>query len=324
MKRSVTMQAGFFACLKMVIMAVVLTAGGLYVRGEHYLGVTAGFDSPLLSDHLSLTSSRFGYGGMIGGEWLWKKNHFTFELGLQAAYLTARYTVSDETLRFNMRDTQNKQFEYLGYVNERRESASVFDVRVPLLFGLEYDYVYASLGAIGVYTVTGRSRQQALLTTVGDYDRYYEILTDMPNHGFSDRQPVSGRTSLGSGWDVRLYAELGTVWHTRMTTYSSSSGRKRGGGRQTKEVKWRAGLFFDYGVRDLLSGTNIYRSGTSTLPMTDVDPTQFMQVRLRSVYASERANDARLNNLSFGVRLTVLFPLSSSGYNFRSCHCVYL
>lgn len=310
---------------KNVFVLLLLTVGCPLLLAEHYMGVTVGFESPLLSDRLSLSSSRFGYGGLLGGTWLWKKSHFTFELGFQAAYTMVRYAVADETLAFNMRDTQGKDFVYTGYMSNRRETASTFDLRLPLLIGLEYDYVYASVGATGVYTATGRTRQQALLTTVGDYDRYYETLTDMPNHGFADRRQVSGQSSLGSGLDVRLHAEAGTVWHTRMTTYSSGSGKNRGGGgRQTKEIKWRAGLFFDYGLRDLLTGTNIYRRGTGTVPMTEADLTQYMSVRLHPLYSSEQADGQRLNNLSFGIRLTVLFPLSSSDYNFRSCHCVYL
>ena len=288
------------------------------------MGVSAGFVSPMMSDGLSLTSPRMGYGGMIGGEWLYKKNRFTFELGLQAVCQQANLTVSDETLQFSMRDTQDKPFVYNGYLTGRRESLLTFDLQVPLLFGLEYDYVYASLGAIGVYTLTGNTHQTALLTTTGDYDRYYETLTDMPNHGFYDLQPVRGNSRLGSDWDVRLYGEVGTVWHTPlMVSTSVRRGKYRGAVSGKRELKWRAGVFVGYGMRDL-TGSAVYRTGSSDMPMTEVDPTRYMAVTLHSVYSSREAVDTRLNALSFGIRLSILFPISSSNYHFRSCNCVYL
>jgi hypothetical protein len=58
--------------------------------------------------------------------------------------------------------------------------------------------------------------------------------------------------------------------------------------------------------------------------MTEVDPTRYMAVTLHSVYSSREAADTRLNALSFGIRLSILFPISSSNYHFRSCNCVYL
>ena len=288
------------------------------------MGVSAGFVSPMMSDGLSLTSPRMGYGGMIGGEWLYKKNRFTFELGLQAVCQQANLTVSDETLQFSMRDTQDKPFVYNGYLTGRRESLLTFDLQVPLLFGLEYDYVYASLGAIGVYTLTGNTHQTALLTTTGDYDRYYETLTDMPNHGFYDLQPVRGNSRLGSDWDVRLYGEVGTVWHTPlMVSTSVRRGKYRGAVSGKRELKWRAGVFVGYGMRDL-TGSAVYRTGSSDMPKTEADPARYMAVTLHSVYSSREAVDTRLNALSFGIRLSILFPISSSNYHFRSCNCVYL
>ena len=351
MKKSCKKFAGFFACNSVIsisskntirksfLIVILLFMCLISVRSEHYMGVSAGFVSPMMSDGLSLTSPRMGYGGMIGGEWLYKKNRFTFELGLQAVCQQANLTVSDETLQFSMRDTQDKPFVYNGYLKGRRESLLTFDLQVPLLFGLEYDYVYASLGAIGVYTLTGSTRQTALLTTTGDYDRYYETLTDMPNHGFYDLQPVRGKSRLGSDWDVRLYGEVGAVWHTPLTVSTSvRRGKYRGARSSKRELKWRAGVFVGYGLRDL-TGSAVYRySGNSYgngnsngnsisnagVPMTEVDPTRYMAVTLHSVYSSREAVDTRLNQLSFGIRLTILFPLSSSRYSFRSCNCVYL
>lgn len=323
MKKSCNPIAGYFT-RKQYIVVFVLAFGLLSVRAEHYIGVSAGFVSPMMLDGLSFTSPRMGYGGLAGGEWLYKKNRFTFELGLQAVYQQANLTVSDEQLQFSMRDTQGKPFMYNGYMTGRCESVTTLDVQVPILFGLEYDYVYASLGAVGVYTVTGSTRQQAYLTTTGDYDRYYETLTDMPNHGFYDLQPVSGKSRLGSDWDVRLYGEVGGVWHTPLTVSTSIRRGKYSGSRsQTKQVKWRAGVFVGYGLRNL-SGSAVYRTGSSDMPMTEADPARYMAVTMHPVYVSSESKDMRLNQLSFGIRLTVLFPMSSSGYHFRSCNCVYL
>ena len=178
----------------------------------------------------------------------------------------------------------------------------------------------------------------ALLTTTGDYDRYYETLTDMPNHGFYDLQPVRGKSRLGSDWDVRLYGEVGAVWHTPlMVSTSVRRGKYRGARSSKMELKWRAGVFVGYGIRDL-TGSAVYRysgnsgSGNSSsngnwnsssnagVPMTEVDPTRYMAVTLHSVYSSREAVDTRLNALSFGICLSILFPISSSNYHFRSCN----
>ncbi|MBR1515743.1 MAG: hypothetical protein IJ621_03225 [Paludibacteraceae bacterium] len=147
---------------------------------------------------------------------------------------------------------------------------------------------------------------------------------------------------------MRLYGEVGAVWHTPlMVSTSVGRGKYRGARSSKRELKWRAGVFVEYGVRDL-TGSSVYRysgnsgSGNSNgnsygngnsngnsisnagVPMTEVDPTRYMAVTLHSVYSSREAVDTRLNQLSFGIRLTILFPLSSSRYSFRSCNCVYL
>ena len=308
--------------MRKTFVLLLLAVSCVYARSEHYVGLTLGFQSPLLSERLALTSPRVGYGGMAGCEWLWQKGVFTMEAGLQAAYSTARIAVSDETLGFDMRDTQGKSFVYQGYVSDRMEDYSMLDLQVPLLLGIEYKHVYASAGAVAVYTVTCRSRQTAQLTATGEYDRYYETLTDMPNHGYFNRQRLDGASSLGSGLDVRLHAEAGAVWHTSGATRPTRRARSSSG-----EVKWRLGLFFGYGFRDLLAGTAVFRRGGATVAMSEPDVSEFMTVALHPVYSSRQAEGTRINAMEFGIRLSVFFPLSSSGSHgsrgfSRSCNCM--
>lgn len=304
--------------MKKYAVALLLVLTGLFTaRAEHYIGVTAGFQSPFLLDRLAETSPRIGYGGLAGVEWFWQWKLLTVEAGLQVAYTVANTALPDESLRFNMHDTQGKPFVYQGEITDRRESFPSLDLQIPLLVGLEYKRFYLSAGPIIVYTATGRMRQSAYLTTTGDYDRYYELLEDMPNHGFSDLQPVNSQTRLSSGLDVRVHAETGGVWHTG-------------------SAKWRAGLFCDYGLLNLLAAPGIYRRGASVQPVYEVDTERYMSVTLHPVYASEMTEETPLNNLSAGIRITVLFPLSSlsssSSSSSRSrpprkrtsgsCHCV--
>lgn len=275
----------------------------LSVDAEHWMGITADFHSPIPIDNIAITSPRIGYGGMLGGEYQYQHRHFTLETGIMAAYSCANLSVESEQLSFPMRDTQGKEFNYEGDLRNRKENFSSFNIQIPLFLGAEFNHVYVLVGAKAVYSIKGHSSLKAELATVGQYDRYYDELTDMPNHGFHDYQRVSNKYTLGSGLDVRICAEVGGVWHTRT-------------------MKGRVGAFCEYGVLNQISSTSIFRAGgaSSSQPMTEADVSQYMNVTMNPVYSSSVANGCRFNNLVVGVRLSLLFPLrSSTKYD---CRCM--
>ena len=272
--------------MKRVYLILFLSVWALLLSGQHYFGVAIGGMANYQFDNVNKTTSRLGGGAEIGGIYQLQKNKFLFQTGLGINYSVSVLGVDSMSLSAKMIDTGGTPFTYRGVVYDRVDRSNVAELCVPLMLGFRVSLFYALVGAKFAYPFLATTRQTALLTTYGDYNgMFYEDFYDMPQHGYANGQPVRSNGKIDFLYDVRACAELGGNW-----TLSGLN-----------DSQLAVALFAEYGVLNTLKGGN--------KNLVDVDYSQYMNITLNHIYTTMTRNEAIVNNLHVGLRVSLLFPV---------------
>ena len=272
--------------MKRVYLILFLSVWALLLSGQHYFGVAVGGMANYQFDNVDKTTSRLGGGAEIGGIYQLQKNKFLFQTGLGVNYSVSVFGVDSMSLSAKMTDTGGTPFTYRGVVYDRVDRSNVVELCVPLMLGFRVSLFYALVGAKFAYPLLATTRQTALLTTYGDYNgMFYEDFYDMPQHGYANGQPVRSNGKIDFLYDVRACAELGGNW-----TLSGLN-----------DSQLAVALFAEYGVLNILNGGN--------KNLVDVDYSQYMNITLNHIYTTMARNEAIVNNLHVGLRVSLLFPV---------------
>ena len=287
-----------------VLGAGLLRLGSL--QAQHYIGPSVGADFVQTIDRLPQTTARLAGGGEIGVAYEWREAHFLLRTGVSYSLQCPSLALDSQWLEQEMLDTRGVPFTYRGRIYQRTDRFYTHQLTVPFMVGGTWRGVYFLCGLKLSVALGASARQDALLYTAGDYQgRYYDWFEDMPNHGYHDGEPVtsSHRISLNR-FDLRVAAEVGYTFKLNPYTRFRPSSRLR------------VGVFAEYGLLNLLTGE-------SSAPRTTADWTQYLRVNMTHVYASDESNGSRSNLLVYGIRMTVLFPVSNSRRQAKRCSCVY-
>lgn len=288
--------------MKRVYLILFLSVWALLLSGQHYFGVAVGGMANYQFDNIDKTTSRLGGGAEIGGIYQLQKNKFLFQTGLGINYSVSVLGLDSMSLSAKMIDTGGTPFTYRGVVYDRVDRSNVAELCVPLMLGFRVSLFYALVGAKFAYPLLATTRQTALLTTYGDYNgMFYEDFYDMPQHGYANGQPVRSVGKIDFLYDVRACAELGGNW-----TLSGLN-----------DSQLAVALFAEYGVLNTLKGGN--------KNLVDVDYSQYMNIMLNHIYTTMTRNEAIVNNLHVGLRVSLLFPVGGvdSKYGKRGkCMCI--
>ena len=272
--------------MKRVYLILFLSVWALLLSGQHYFGVAIGGMANYQFDNVNKTTSRLGGGAEIGGIYQLQKNKFLFQTGLGINYSVSVLGLDSMSLSAKMIDTGGTPFTYRGVVYDRVDRSNVAELCVPLMLGFRVSLFYALVGAKFAYPLLATTRQTALLTTYGDYNgMFYEDFYDMPQHGYANGQPVRSNGKIDFLYDVRACAELGGNW-----TLSGLN-----------DSQLAVALFAEYGVLNTLKGEN--------KNLVDVDYSQYMNITLNHIYTTMARNEAIVNNLHVGLRVSLLFPV---------------
>ena len=272
--------------MKRVYLILFLSVWALLLSGQHYFGVAVGGMANYQFDNVNKTTSRLGGGAEIGGIYQLQKNKFLFQTGLGINYSVSVLGLDSMSLSAKMIDTGGTPFTYRGVVYDRVDRSNVAELCVPLMLGFRVSLFYALVGAKFAYPLLATTRQTALLTTYGDYNgMFYEDFYDMPQHGYANGQPVRSVGKIDFLYDVRACAELGGNW-----TLSGLN-----------DSQLAVALFAEYGVLNTLKGGN--------KNLVDVDYSQYMNITLNHIYTTMTRNEAIVNNLHVGLRVSLLFPV---------------
>jgi hypothetical protein len=282
-----------------VFIVSLLCCGALW--SQHWIGVSADADLAWQRDKMPETTTKLGGGGGIGFVYQFQRNHFIFETGLEGKFTYNPVGVADSLLHFNMIDTKGTPFIYNGYLKDRTDVSKNLSVNLPLMLGVEYNYFYGLVGAKLNYALLSRTHQTAQLATTGDYDIYYEILENVPTHGFHDYIKEESKGSMNYKLDARVAAELGAVFYS-----------------YDRSLKYRIGVFAEYGILDV-------RKSSDNVSLLTPDLTEYMHVNMNHIYSSSNTPTSPVHNLLCGLRFSILFPVGKSNYrSSRSypCRCL--
>ena len=275
------------------------------LSAQSYIGPTLSGNFVQTIDHMRQTHSRLGGGGGIGIAYEWQREHLLLRTGVEYALQCPSLAVDSQWLALDMIDTRGVLMTYRGLLTQRTDHMTMHQVTAPMMVGGIWRGAYVLVGAKIAVSLANTAHIRAQLKTAGDYQgRYYEWFENMPNHGYHDLEPVTSKHSLQlKRLDVRLAAEVGYTFH--LNPYS---------GLKLSPLL-RVGLFAEYGLINILSSDN-------TTPRTSADWSQYLHVDMTHIYASQESTGMRANLLTYGLRLTLLFPVSNGQKQSEKCYCI--
>ena len=270
----------------------------------HHIAVWGGVGySGLVNNYPSVTSgagyvgdfsNKFigGGGGILGVGYEYKYKHFLLSVGPEFRLFSS----ADKLLFGSPYDvamskySQTKHYQF----DELRETQTVGQLMVPILFGGTFDMVYFKAGAKVGYTLLGSYKQKGLLTTtITDPMGYDPAWADIPSHGALTKAEykVKGRNPFGL--DVALSAEVGVNIDQLLERDWQKDNEKR-----ERPIRMRVALFADYGLINMNVGSSsAFASATES------------SIETISLHSSEWAT-SRLNSLLVGVKFTAMLQMN--------------
>ena len=246
-------------------------------------------------DASPMTTPKTGAAFGLGITYQLQKRYFLMEMGVEALYNFHQVELADSLFGLPMVDTKGTSFLYKGLLYNRRDASHSMALRIPLMFGAEFTYVYFLAGAKLHINLYARNSARASLTTSGEYDIFYDDIINVPTHGFTNAQSVKSYGDMQYNLlDLRPSIEVGAILNY-----------------PPNRTKIHLGIFAEYGVINSLPHEH-----TEELIIPDVS--QYMQVKLNHIYTTPYAN--KLNHLSVGVRFKVFLRLQGRGRN--DCRCI--
>ena len=275
--------------MKRISILIIALLSGLCVfsqpintPGDHYLLIWGAGNANMTFDQLEWTNSKIGEGGMIGAGYQWTKKYFAINTGLEISFQHRVLGIDNTQLSQAMLDSEGMPFVYNGDLKDRKDVMNALDINLPLLVGAKgkIGYILAGL-KIGIngYTWT---KQKGYYSTQGLYDRFYDPLVNMPNHGFHDYEETTTRNAHWLGINLKAAVEFGVIIPTK-----------------NEHLRVRLGLFGDYGFYEY----NVRRTNIAG-PVLESSWDQYLQLTLNHPYLSPEGANSPINNLEAGLKVT--------------------
>lgn len=262
------------------------------------LGKTGSFDSRFIG----------GGGGLIGVGYELHHGQFMFSVGPELRLFSSEDRMGLSPFQVGRSDyatmTQNYSLQRF------RETQTVGQLMVPILFGGDFDRYYFMAGVKVGYTLFGTWRQRGTLVTSVSEQRGLEDWIDIPPHNLytealADHPLYEGTDKGKNSWglDVALSGEFGVnlneFFHSDWQTANEDS-----------RHPWhtRLGVFIDYGMPMLSAKTGEGVSLATVDGMYESDAQPAM-MHTQSLHQSTFA-DSRLSSLLVGVKLTALWQVN--------------
>ena len=177
----------------------------------------------------------------VGYRYMWKHLLIDVGLGVQYRYRWNRpYQIED----IQAPSVDIEGYDYIGHHSwtDRLQKMQHIGVQLPLMIGGEWSGFYFLVGAKANLDVWGGRAEQGLYSLYGEYDRYIDPFSGMPENGFmAEEAYATNPVKMSLGWDVRVCGEIGyRIHHTARNT----------------DPIWYIGAFAEYGV---LSAAETYR-----------------------------------------------------------------
>jgi len=293
--------------MAMVSVFAGVQAGGNRFRqnpANHYITVSIGGGEGNTLSKFSIEESKdlIGADALFGIGYEIRKNNFIFNLGVQADFDYTRqqlgdFTESERRSHDFENDAHTYNYRYSQYTDLQRN----MQVAVPIGIGMYFpNRLYGIIGAKFVYSIWNDHSASALMSTDGQYDRYFQPITDMPEYGFYPQDTYTYSGSATQEMKVGPTLEFGV----RLPVYSRSH-----------RIGIRAGLYAEYLI-PLVFGDYSSKQ-VSLVDYSGVDKETYPQNQQQlkeSIVFNSALNSTYLQhaaqNFSVGVKFTFLFNVT--------------
>lgn len=302
-----------------ILLLALLLCGSVSAKVNNYVGAYATAAEWTLLPSGSKYSGSLGFAGGIGGLYelqagpTYSPSRFLLDVGVGAwGGMTSFMQGSDAIVeRLNQHDLQNDLFDYVYEIHGRKDSYNNIAVQVPLMVGVQHNRFYMLVGAKLNASFWTKTKSTATLNTYGRYAEFGEM-RNMPEYQFFENEKIKGGVKTSFNLDVDLSFEIGG----RIGVVTDAVGFDV----PQRKIEYRLAAFVDYGLFDL------HNQGTKDALVTpsyyDINPSSKDYVyKGRSMVDNIVMNDIMstsgfakaVNNLTVGLKFTVLFQLQEEG-----------
>ena len=230
-------------------------------------------------------------------------NNFIFSAGLEGMYDFNANMMDELDVVLPMRDTEGQLFNMHVHVDESRDYAHMLNLNIPLLVGGEWNRFYFMVGPKVSINLYGATTSQAMITTYGEYDEYYDDFHEMPNHQFASGQYM-GSATKPMKWNFNIIAHLeigGRVGH--MFKYKQFR-------LNPDKVRMYLAAYADFGLLNI----HVNNGGAPIFEYRETD--KGVQFYSQPLMLSNIADGATFRNLNVGLKFTVAFELPKKGKSY--------
>ena len=278
---------------------------------DKYTGVTGTMENKFIG----------GGGGKLGLGWEMHYKRFMMGVGPEFRVLTSIDNMSfsdplntDHASVNTWGKDYGAPFMYQHYnLPALRETQTVAQVTLPILFGANFDKVYFLAGAKIGYSVVGYWKQRATLNTSVTVPQAVDDWTDLLNHNQVTSEmadhPLYGSKASGHhswGLDAVLTAEIGLNLNEFFSDEWNAINEEK-----AHPWRFRIGAFVDYGLPILHAvGPDMGK------PLVSADASALNTVSLHESTAAARSTENgvyvpnRLSSLLVGVKFTALLQMN--------------
>ena len=275
--------------MKKHLLVIILLLLPFVASAQHYISTSLQAGYANLFDDTDITHFNGLAGAQLSVGYLWQHNHLLLNAEIGASYKLHNANIADYNIQKNMFDTEGMPFKYVGNVTNRTDNYQSVALRIPMLAGGEWDMFYFLAGFVPEINLWGSSNATATLTTSGEYQRFYNPLTDMPNHGFYNL-PIASKQNFSYNIDVLAHLEAGIV--------ITSDDRD-------DKYKYRISFFGEIGALNI--APQAYNNH-----LAEPDLEQYMTVQLNHPYLSKEATSAIAHQWEVGAKFSVNFKVADN------------
>lgn len=262
---------------------------------HHFVSVHADAGYSALLHTIAGQQPATGMNTNIGVDYRLYHNALLFSAGVEGMYELNANTLKAVDMYLPMRDTEGEVFNMHVLMDKSSDMSHMVNVNIPVLIGGEWNRFYFLVGPKIALNLYGSTSSNAVYTTYGEYQKYYDDFYDMPNHQFeTNRRIESGLIDMRWNFNILAHAEIGgrighmyehKVFHLH-----------------PERVRMYLAAYMDFGMLNLHSAN---KTELTTFGYRETD--QGVQFYIQPLMLSSLAADAVFRNLNIGIKYTVAF-----------------
>ncbi len=294
----------------------MLISGTVNAKVNNYVGAYANVGEWSMLPSQSEYGASFGVSGGLGFLYelqagpTYSPTRFLMDVGVGAqGGMTAYIQGSSMEARIpDQKDLNGDEFDFVYSIKDRHDQYENIGVQVPILVGLQHKRFYMMAGVKVNAIMYKKARASAMIDTYGDY-KAFDPFHNMPEYQFFNDQPKKGTAEANlRSLNVDLSFEIGG----RLGLLTDAVGYDV----PKRKVEYRLAAFVDYGLlnnmesnRDLdgFVTPKEYNAAEAYGKTTMIDNLEIND----SMSTTNFAN--KVNNLTVGLKFTVLFQLPEPG-----------